>query len=69
MDIYRDKKDKGELTDEDRIRILNKNKDLLQISQLEKMRRVFGPVVNTGRNALAIIKGGITAYKTLSGFK
>ena len=69
MDDYREKKEKGELTNEDRIRILNRNKDLLQISQLEKTRRVFGPIVNTARNALAIVKSGVGVYKTLSGFK
>ena len=69
MEAYRKAKDKGNLTDEDRIRILKKNKDLLQISKLEQMRRVFGPLVDTGRNALAIVKGVSGFYKTLSGLK
>ena len=69
MEAYRKAKDKGNLTDEDRIRILNRNKDLLQISKLEQMRRVFGPLVDTGRSALAIVKGVSGFYKTLSGLK
>ena len=60
MDAYRKAKNKGNLTDEDRIRILNRNKQLLQIGQ---------SVVQTGRNALAIGNGLYQFSRALSGFK
>jgi len=56
MDAYRKAKDKGNLSDEDRIRILNRNKGLLQISQ----------IAQKGRQALAIGNGLWQFTKALS---
>jgi len=56
MDAYRKAKNKGNLTDEDRIRILNRNKQLLQI-------------VQTGRNALSIGSGLWNTYRALSSLR
>ena len=60
MGAYKKAKDAGNLTDEDRIRILNRNKQLLQIGQT---------VYQTGRNALAIGNGLWQFSRALSGFK
>lgn len=59
MDAYRKAKNKGNLTDEDRIRILNRNKGLLQIGQT---------VYNTGRLALQIGNGLWQLNKLNRGF-
>ena len=56
MDAYRKAKDKGNLSNEDRIRILNRNKGLLQISQ----------IAQKGRQALAIGNGLWQFTKALS---
>ena len=60
MEAYRKAKDKGNLTDEERIRILNRNKGLLQIGQ---------SVIQKGRQALAIGNGLWQFTRALSGFK
>ena len=59
MEAYRKAKDKGNLTDEERIRILNRNKGLLQIGQ---------SVIQKGRQALAIGNGLWQFTRALSGF-
>ena len=60
MGAYKKAKDAGNLTDEDRIRILNRNKQLLQIGEA---------VVQTGRNALSIGSGLWKTYRALSSLK
>ena len=60
MDAYRKAKNKGNLTDEDRIRILNRNKQILQIGEA---------VVQTGRNALSIGSGLWKTYRALSSLR
>ena len=60
MDAYRKAKNKGNLTDEDRIRILNRNKQLLQIGEA---------VVQTGRNALSIGSGLWKTYRALNSLR
>ena len=56
MGAYKKAKDAGNLTDEDRIRILNRNKGLLQISE----------IAQKGRQALAIGNGLWRFTKALS---
>jgi len=60
MEAYGKAKKKGNLTDEDRIRILNRNKQILQIGEA---------VVQTGRNALSIGSGLWKTYRALSSLK
>ena len=60
MEAYKKANDKGNLTDEDRIRILNRNKGLLQIGQ---------SVIQKGRQALAIGSGLWQFTRALSGLK
>ena len=60
MEAYGKAQKKGNLTDEDRIRILNRNKQLLQIGQ---------SVVQTGRDALSIGNGLWQTYRALRSLK
>jgi len=60
MEAYGKAKKKGNLTDEDRIRILNRNKQILQIGEA---------VVQTGRDALSIGSGLWKTYRALSSLR
>jgi len=60
MGAYKKAKDAGNLTDEDRIRILNRNKQILQIGEA---------VVQTGRNALSIGSGLWKTYRALNSLR
>ena len=60
MEAYGKAKDAGNLTDEDRIRILNRNKQILQIGEA---------VVQTGRSALSITSGLWKTYRALNSLR